>query len=424
MNLDPSPRPPLVGWLDNDATGLRNASAFLAGVSKPGTVDELGFGAVRQVYASLLFPATNTQMRRAIYFLTTPQLCARIQGGRASGRAAEGALTALENTLRQAFEASGATDGVIGISSREKLRRHPSSIYWYPLQELGILVAGLDRGSWMRGIGSWSAGPSVAEDDDGTAHEDDSTTGLWAGRALRSGPLRRGEVPAQLSPDLDEPMATYLRECFLGIDRRRGFASLMGELLHVGHVGAFGGPWDPPAPQALRQDIDDARRYSLFARGATLSYNHLVTQAKHQRVAALADPDCWVPAFEHWWEHARDELLAWELAGFARRLAVRARQLEPGAVVPSTRFCARWIGLLRGAVSPGSFLAEASTATLVRNQEATNRPGRARLTQDDRLHGWQEDYNCQARWLYQLLYRAPRASMLLDDINAGLARSS
>lgn len=109
-----------------------------------------------------------------------------MQGERAHGGAAEPALTALENELREAFEASGATDGVIGISSREKPRRHPSSIYWGPLRELGILTCRLDRGSWLRGLGSWRAGPAVTEDDDGTAHEDDSITGLWAGRARGS----------------------------------------------------------------------------------------------------------------------------------------------------------------------------------------------------------------------------------------------
>lgn len=56
--------------------------------------------------------------------------------------------------------------------------------------------------------------------------------------------------------------------------------------------------------------------------------------------------------------------------------------------MPSTRFCGQWIALLRDAVSAESFLGESATATLVRYQEATNRPGRARLTQDDRLHGW------------------------------------
>jgi hypothetical protein len=68
-----------LGWLDLDAAGLSAARAFMAGPKDTGTIDELGFGPIRQIYADLFFPATNTQMTRARYFLLIPGICRALE---------------------------------------------------------------------------------------------------------------------------------------------------------------------------------------------------------------------------------------------------------------------------------------------------------------------------------------------------------
>ena len=421
-------RPPTIGWLDLDAAGQRAAASFLQGLHKAGTVDELGFGGVRQVYSSLLFPATNTQMRRAVYYLTTPALCHRLHGGATIGHQAEHELEQLENSLRRAFEKHAhtndlPTEGIIGISSRDKLKRYPSSLYWWPMYELRILRKSITRGTWAQGLGQWSRGDHIVKDDDGTNHLDDDGTLVWDGRALRVSPLEDGVVPEELDPALKYEAAVYLRQCFLDIDRRRRFTSLMGHLVDKREEASFGQAWDAPSkPKELRRYVDDARRYSLFARGATLHYNHLVTRTKHERVATVADADCWVPAFEHWWDRARADLAGWDLAAYKERLIVCSARIESS--VPSIVFCGKWLERLLATDSSEAFLADRAARNIVRAQEADNKQSRARLIYTDRLHGWAETEGANNRWPYHLHYRAPRACMVLNDIVAGLAGES
>ncbi len=422
------PRPPTLGWLDLDAAGQRAAATFLQGLHKAGTVDELGFGGVRHVYSSLLFPATNTQMRRAVYYLTTPALCHSLHGGPSRGRQAEKDLENLENQLRRALEKHAdtndiPTEGIIGIASRDRLTRHPSSLYWWPMHELGILRKAINRSTWAQGLHAWSQGDRIVKDDDGTTHLDDDPAQVWDGRALRVSPLRDGAVPEALDPSLSNAAAVYLRQCFLRIDRKRRFTSLLGHLVDQRKRESFGHAWDVTSiPKDLKSHVEDARRFSLFARGATLHYDHLVTRRKHERVKTLADPDVWIPAIEDWWHRSHTDLAGWDLTAFKLQLAKCSALVK--SAVPSTTFCEAWLKRLRSADSSEAFLSDEKAGYLVQKQEAHNKPSRARLIHLDRLHGWQEDAGATTRWLYHLHYRAPRASMVLSDIVAGLEESS
>ena len=347
-----------------------------------------------------------------------------MHGGPNRGRPAEEALENLENKLRRAFEKHAgdngvSTEGIIGISSRDRLTRHPSSIYWWPMRELGILRKAINRGTWARGLHAWSKGDRIVKDDDGTTHLDDDGSQVWDGRALRVGPLQDGEIPDSLDPALDKDAAIYLRQRFLNIDSRRKFTSLLGHLVDRRSTERFALAWDVSAiPKDLKPHVEDARRFSLFARGATLHYNHLVTRRKHDRVETLADPDIWVPAFDDWWQRSHIDLAGWNTATFKANLTKCCQRVKSGA--PSTSFCDAWLKRLRQADSSEAFLADEKARYLVRKQEADNKPSRARLVHTDRLHGWREGDGATTRWLYHLHYRAPRASGVLDDIVTAL----
>ncbi len=56
-----------VGWVDLSEEDQKSARDYLRSLSE-GTLDELGFGVIRDSFADLFFPATSTIMTRARYF--------------------------------------------------------------------------------------------------------------------------------------------------------------------------------------------------------------------------------------------------------------------------------------------------------------------------------------------------------------------
>ena len=63
---------PLGDQVDADEDQKR-AQDYLRSLSE-GTLDELGFGIIRDAFADLFFPATSTIMTRARYFILVPSI--------------------------------------------------------------------------------------------------------------------------------------------------------------------------------------------------------------------------------------------------------------------------------------------------------------------------------------------------------------
>ena len=53
----------LIGWLDLNEEDQKMAKDYISALRTEGTVDELGFGVLRDAFANLFFPATNTIQR-------------------------------------------------------------------------------------------------------------------------------------------------------------------------------------------------------------------------------------------------------------------------------------------------------------------------------------------------------------------------
>ena len=124
-----------VGWLDLGHTcGALN---FLAQFNADNTLDELGFGVLRDAFAEMFFPATNTVMTRTRYLVFVAGLCWMVEEEGLEGKRAAQRLRDLENKLREALSKQ-ETRGVIGAQSKEELQRFPSETYWRALRQLGI----------------------------------------------------------------------------------------------------------------------------------------------------------------------------------------------------------------------------------------------------------------------------------------------
>ena len=118
-----------IGWLDFGEEDQRRAREYLAQFKGDNTLDELGFGIIRDALADLFFPGTNTVMTRSRYLIFVPAICLIIEREKLAGTKAWARLKELEDKLRDNLcQGKDAENGVIGKRAQDKLERYPSEI--------------------------------------------------------------------------------------------------------------------------------------------------------------------------------------------------------------------------------------------------------------------------------------------------------
>ena len=123
----------LFGWVDYSEQDRARMAEVIDLFREQDTRDELGIGVIRDAFADMLFPGTNTMQTRARYFLFVPWIYRQLEvrGCRSADMASRTRKD--EATLIAALLDAGETDAVIGRVSRERLLRMPSNIYWLGL---------------------------------------------------------------------------------------------------------------------------------------------------------------------------------------------------------------------------------------------------------------------------------------------------
>lgn len=175
-----------VGWLDLSDSEQRRAREYLRQFRTEGTLDELGFGIVRDALADVFFPATNTIMTRSRYLFFVAAALLRVEHERLSGAQAARRLKMLEDGLRKILSRDSTDEddaerrGVIGALAKENLRRYPSSIYWNALKRLGLF----QRQEWgltyyLDHLADYYKVNTPKRDDDGLAHLPIATLRNW-----------------------------------------------------------------------------------------------------------------------------------------------------------------------------------------------------------------------------------------------------
>src|ERR1035437_1321844 len=139
MQMRLAPQTLSVGWLDLGEEDQRRAREYLSQFNADNTLDELGFGVLRDAFADVFFPATNTIMTHTRYLIFIPALCLAVEQERRTGIAAARRLTELENALRESLHTEESV-GVIGERAKESLSRYPSSTYWSSIRRLGMFL--------------------------------------------------------------------------------------------------------------------------------------------------------------------------------------------------------------------------------------------------------------------------------------------
>jgi len=135
--------PSSFSWLDYSDSDRRRVLDVVRSLGEHDTRDELGVATVRDALADLLTPGVSTIQTRVRYFLFIPWLYQdlearlRKRGGHATKESVTREARDMEvNLIDQLTE--GGEQGVIGSSSRRRLQRLPSSVYWNGLREWGI----------------------------------------------------------------------------------------------------------------------------------------------------------------------------------------------------------------------------------------------------------------------------------------------
>lgn len=127
-----------LGWIDFSKEHQSKVMSVLDMLTLPGAVDELGIAVIRDRFADIFFPGTSTIQTRAKYFFIVPWILSELEK--------EKGINAMDFSRKLHNEeigligilASEGRDGVIGIDSREKLKRKPSDIYWNGLRTYDI----------------------------------------------------------------------------------------------------------------------------------------------------------------------------------------------------------------------------------------------------------------------------------------------
>jgi hypothetical protein len=418
------------GWLDLGEDDQRRAKEYLSQFNADNTLDELGFGVLRDAFADVFFPATNTIMTRTRYLVFIPALCLAVESEELTGNAAAVRLTQLENKLRESLHVEESV-GVVGERAKDSLSRYPSSIYWNSLRRLGIFC----HPTWglayyQAHLADFYASTQAERDDDGNSHLNVLNRRCWDkeycdmltdGRSIVFG---NEGVPATLNFSLTVCEARYLRARFKAADLRSGRPSILGHLLEQEHANPFGYPWDVDSPPQLAPYVRHARCFSMLTRGATLQYFHLLQRERDVRGIAKSTCD-FGDIFSSWWEATRQELADWEVDEFLMLASSVNGLRRPNDSV----FIKSWRKLVVEANNAHGLLENAEAHALIRQRERITRPSKSRLFHAEYLARWKPIESAEIeksatdpnKLCFWFDYRAWIGSTFVCDIVAGLA---
>lgn len=409
-----------IGWIDLSEEDQKRARDYLRSLSE-GTLDELGFGVIRDSFADLFFPATSTIMTRARYFVLVPAIYRSVLDDELTGKAAERKCLSLEKGLRTLFRHNGTMEG----TQKEEVQRYPASIYWAGLRRLGIYQRNGSQAHYFAKLKEYLDLSQVMEDDDDNAHAEGGVRELWDPEFLRlyehealPVPNRHGEFPEDTDLELTHIEATYLRDKFI----RDAGNTIIAHLLGQDEFEDFSYPWQCSYPLELKRAVDHAERFSMLSKLATLVYNQMLIelQRKHEIANSAADMTA---AAELWWDNSAAEISDWDIEDFMK-LATEMKSLRGDEY-----FLTEFHDAVAQSRSAKYFLAQDRVRKLIIAREKDKRPQKRRLRLGRFLRDWKLPTSTSESYLsdpyyvrYQLDYRGGIASRIVRDIFEGLDR--
>ena len=282
-----------MGWVDFSSEDRDRVRDVIKQLSEPGTLDELGVGALRDGFADLMFPGFSTIQTRAKYLITIPRIIRdylALAPALQRKQSLQQYLEQQENLLAKALTREHLNEGVTGIigstmKDGESVARLPSSVYWVALRTWGIIDTQASLNQFLRSVkpAETSLGsklPDEADDSDSVSadsrvHLDRyepqwidgvridlmESEAVFLNGKLQSGPIN--SLPAQLEIN-----------------------GLCKEVLSVG-LARFAqlAPWvkaNPLLAQQTRETVQMAHAFSELIYGAHLRFNILVARVNQR----------------------------------------------------------------------------------------------------------------------------------------------
>lgn len=408
-----------IGWIDFSDEDQKRAQDYLRSLSE-GTLDELGFGIIRDAFADLFFPATSTIMTRARYFILVPSIyLATLQQGD-HGASAKRKCERMELSLRKKLIENKSIENY----RKEEVKRYPASIYWAGLRRLGIVNPQIgSQASYFDSTHDAVTASSSIKDDDHNALEPENSSELWDAEIVRlfdAGQIPKPDETVEFDAEIDFEMSNvesrYLRNRFLEAET----GSIVSNVFRNKTFQPADYPWQWDHPKSLSAEVDDAQRFSMLTKIATLLYYRLLDTKR----TASGFEGCGVDltqAIAAWWQQCRQTLLEWDIEQFVQW--IESQKLARGSDRSFISTLHRRIGEL----SSSDELIE-KTSDLIIVREKDKRPNKRRLVPGRFQNEWKlptqrPGFFTDPKHLpYLLDFRSGIASQIIGDIWEGLKR--
>jgi hypothetical protein len=392
--------PSTLTWLDHDAAQRERMNRVLDLFGEKGTVDQLGFGGIRDAFSDRLFPGTSTIQKRLRYFLFLPWMYLDLEARRIPSRRAGAVARESELRLVEVLRASGET-GFLGEQAGESLKILPSAIYWAGLRSWGILRFPRSRGEYHRALDGLYQRRRLARDADA---DSDDALAIWHPAV----PAPPDDWPDRATLELRREEAGFLQGRILAAHPR----SLLALLARGGVDTRINYPWEHPDYASFtdlqKLILSHARLYSEIKHGAALLYNLMLAERKRWDVKVVeyrAGLDEWSgsldrPALEAW---SLDEL--WELT------------LNQGHTITlgTRRFVEDFVAFVR---DDWPLAEHARARQLIEARERRLKGAHSKFHSARALEDWRGDSG-----LGRLDYRWKLVQSHLNDLYRGLARA-
>ena len=408
-----------IGWIDFSDEDQKRAQDYLRSLSE-GTLDELGFGIIRDAFADIFFPATSTIMTRARYFILVPSIYLAVLEQGDNGANAKRKCERMELTLRKQLIANKSIENF----RKEEVKRYPASIYWAGLRRLGVVNREIgSQASYFDATQDAVGAMGAVKDDDHNALEPEDSAELWDAELVRlfdANLIPKPDATGQFDPTINFKMtrleSKYLRQRFLEAET----GSVVSNVFRNNSFQPADYPWQWDYPDSLRSEIFHAERFSMLAKIATLLYYRLLDIKRTDGGFVGCGVDL-AQAIDDWWQLCREPLREWKIDQFL--LWIEVQKLARGS---DRTFISTLYRKIRELSSSSELIAE--TADLIIVREKDKRPNKRRLIPGRFQNEWKlptqrPGFFSDAKHLpYLLDFRSGIASQVMVDVCEGLVQ--